>query len=81
MLELMYGTGIRVSELIEVKKENWKEDFIEVIGKGNKQRIVPIHLKVKRLIKEYWATLDGVQTSYIFLTTHKKPMTRQNFFG
>ena len=80
MLELMYGTGIRVSELIELKKENWKEDFIEVIGKGNKQRIVPIHLKVKRLIKEYWNTLDGVQTSYIFLTTHKKPMTRQNFW-
>ena len=80
MLELMYGTGIRVSELIELKKENWKEDFIEVIGKGNKQRIVPIHLKVKILIKEYWNTLEGVQTSYIFLTTHKKPMTRQNFW-
>lgn len=80
MLELMYGTGIRVSELIKLKKENWKEDFIEVIGKGNKQRIVPIHLKVKRLIKEYWHTLEGVQTSYIFLTTHKKPMTRQNFW-
>ena len=80
MLELMYGTGIRVSELIELKKENWKEDFIEVIGKGNKQRIVPIHLKVKRLIQEYWNTLEGVQTPFIFLTTHKKPMTRQNFW-
>jgi len=80
MLELMYGTGIRVSELIELKKENWKEDFIEVIGKGDKQRIVPIHLKVKRLIKDYWETLEGVQTPYIFLTTHKKPMTRQNFW-
>ena len=80
MLELMYGTGIRVSELIELKKEHWKEDFIEVIGKGNKQRIVPIHLKVKRLIKAYWETLEGVQTPYIFLTTHKKPMTRQNFW-
>ena len=80
MLELMYGTGILVSELIELKKENWKEDFIEVIGKGNKQRIVPIHLKVKKLITEYWDTLTGVQTSYIFLTTHRKPMTRQNFW-
>ena len=80
MLELMYGTGIRVSELIELKKENWKEDFIEVIGKGNKQRIIPIHQKVKRMVRAYWDTLDGVHTSYVFLSTHKKPMTRQNFW-
>ena len=80
MLELMYGTGLRVSELIELKKENWKEDFIEVIGKGNKQRIVPMHQKIKRLVNAYWATLDGIKTPYVFLTSHKKPMTRQNFW-
>ncbi len=80
MLELMYGTGIRVSELIELKKEHWKEDFIEVVGKGDKERIIPVHQGIKRLIREYWETLTGVHSPYVFLSTHKKPMTRQNFW-
>ena len=80
MLELMYGTGLRVSELISLKKEHWKEDFIEVVGKGNKQRIVPLTMKLKQMVHQYWETLEGVSSDYVFLSTHKKPMTRQNFW-
>ena len=80
MLEVMYATGLRVSELVELQKENWKEDFLEVIGKGNKQRLVPLNLVSKQLVKEYRSQLGEASSSYLFLSTHKKPMSRQNFW-
>ena len=54
MLEVLYGCGLRVSELIELKVSEiyWKEGFIRIIGKGNKERLVPLgniaskHLKI-----------------------------------
>ena len=54
MLEVLYGCGLRVSELIELKISEiyWKEGFIRIIGKGNKERLVPLgkiaskHLKI-----------------------------------
>lgn len=79
MLELLYATGLRVTELVKLKKENWKEDFIEVIGKGNKQRIIPLNLTAKRLIRQYWEQLNTT-SDYMFLSSHLKPMTRQNFW-
>lgn len=54
MLEVLYGCGLRVSELINLKISEiyWKEGFIRIIGKGNKERLVPLgkiaskHLKI-----------------------------------
>ena len=54
MLEVLYGCGLRVSELIDLKISEiyWKEGFIRIIGKGNKERLVPLgkiaskHLKI-----------------------------------
>jgi integrase/recombinase XerD len=80
MLELMYATGMRVSELIDLKKENWKEDFVEVIGKRGKQRIIPHNLKSKRLVLQYTQLLGDNNCIYVFQSTHKKPMSRQNFW-
>ena len=44
MLEVLYGCGLRVSELIDLKISEiyWKEGFIRIIGKGNKERLVPL---------------------------------------
>jgi integrase/recombinase XerD len=80
MLELMYATGMRVSELIELKRENWKEDFVEVIGKRGKQRIIPHNLKSKQLVEQYTVMLGDTGCQYVFQSTHKKAMSRQNFW-
>jgi len=55
ILELLYGTGIRLSELIGIKEQDYnKHDHtLKVLGKGNKERIVPIHKTLSKLIEEY----------------------------
>lgn len=55
ILELFYATGIRLSELIDLKTENVNlfQLTITVIGKGNKQRTIPLHKNVIELIKKY----------------------------
>ncbi|MEX0968285.1 MAG: tyrosine-type recombinase/integrase [Bacteroidia bacterium] len=52
MLELLYGTGIRLGELVKLKIEdvNLVDGFIKVHGKGNKERLIPLH---KKLIEEF----------------------------
>ena len=54
MMELLYGTGIRVSELIDMKTldVNSEMGFISVMGKGQKERIIPITDYVARLLRE-----------------------------
>ena len=53
MLETLYGCGLRVSELINLKISDlfFEEGFIRVLGKGNKQRFVPIHSQNQKLIE------------------------------
>ena len=55
VLELLYGTGIRLSELIELTNENVSliRKEIKILGKGNKERIVPLHHSLCVLIQEY----------------------------
>ena len=55
MLETMYSCGLRVSELISLKISDlfFEEGFIRVIGKGNKQRFIPIHSTTQKLINAY----------------------------
>jgi integrase/recombinase XerC len=79
ILELLYGTGIRLSELIGIKNNDvdFLEHTIKVIGKGNKERIIPIHKHLEETIKEYnilklttFITIDN--DSLIVLDTGKK---------
>jgi len=87
MLEVMYATGLRVSELINLELTNidLDEGFVRCFGKGNKERIVPlgeIALKyLKIYIDEY---RDSMKKRYlcdkIFLNNHGKGITRQGFF-
>jgi len=87
MLELMYSSGLRVSELVDLKLSNIDLDnsYVRCLGKGKKERIVPIgeialeYLKI--YINEYRdSMLKGYYTENIFLNNHGKNMTRQGFF-
>jgi integrase/recombinase XerD len=87
MLELMYATGLRVSELVslELSNINLNQGIVRVIGKGQKERLVPIGGEAEESLKAYLSggrpeLLKGVQTDYVFVTTRKSGMTRQAFW-
>ena len=88
MLELLYATGIRVTELIQLRMSNLDMGLglVRVTGKGNKQRIVPVHAAALRAISEYIASgrpllLKGRVSPCIFVTARGGAMTRQAFWA
>lgn len=75
VIELLYGTGIRLSELINLRKTdvNLFENHIKVLGKRNKERIIPISAFIVKLIKEYAQKValqmgKANETKYLILT-------------
>ena len=87
ILEVMYSSGLRISELInlEFKNIDLNDSIIRVMGKGSKERIVPISdLAIKYLkiyVKDYRASLVKNETNnYVYLNNHGKKMTRQGVF-
>ncbi len=87
MFELLYSSGLRVSELISLKLEdiNLEAGFIRVLGKGSKERIVPINARaiegLKRYISQYRQKISKKKiSSYLFITNRGEPMTRQRFW-
>ena len=88
ILEVMYGCGLRVSELCELKREDIVADgeLLRILGKGSKERIVPIGSAAGRALTAY---LEGSRESFakgdlaethIFLTRLGRPFTRQGIF-
>jgi integrase/recombinase XerD len=87
MLELLYAAGLRVSELIHVKLQdiNLEVGFVRTLGKGSKERVVPIGAHARRKISDYLATsrpalLKYHVSHYLFVAHAGKPMTRQAFW-
>ena len=87
MLELMYSSGLRVSELVDLKLKDIDLDngYVKCFGKGSKERIVPVgELAIdylKKYIYEYRDSMKkGYYTENIFLNNHGKKITRQGFF-
>ena len=80
MLELLYATGLRVSELINVKQENWHDGWLVVRGKGGKERLVPYGDQAGDLVAKYLRSRLHQDSPYLFLSSRGKPMTRQNFW-
>ncbi|MBI4690473.1 MAG: site-specific tyrosine recombinase XerD, partial [Nitrospirae bacterium] len=87
MLELLYSSGLRVSELVSLKigNINFEAGFLRVIGKGSKERIVPINSrageKIKKYIKELRpAILKNRRSDDLFVTNRGRSMTRQRFW-
>lgn len=88
MLELLYATGIRVTELIQLRVSNVDMNLgvIRVTGKGNKQRIVPVHATALDALAKYVsagrpAMLKAGTSPYLFITARGGPMTRQAFWA
>lgn len=86
MLELLYATGMRVSELLDLKLYNYyeEEDCIKVMGKGSKERFIPlsdIAIKYLKLyLNEYRKfILNTKQSDYIFVNYNGNRMSRQGF--
>jgi len=86
MLETMYATGLRVSELIALKLGDVSlvNHVITLIGKGNKQRSVPLSDFAQDYLEKYLrgprARNPGHASPYIFLNQRGKPLSRQYFF-
>ena len=86
MLELLYATGLRVSELIRVRIDEVVMDagFLRTFGKGSKERIVPFGDVAKQAIVDYMekgrADLDRHGDPHLFLSRRGRPMTRQSFW-
>lgn len=89
MLETLYATGIRVSELISIDIRNVNLDvgFVKVLGKGAKERIIPIGKIAIRYLKEYirepriiLIKSKSCPTNILFITMRGKIFTRQGFW-
>jgi integrase/recombinase XerD len=87
MLETLYATGLRVSELVNLKLVELALDMgvLRVLGKGSKERLVPfgeeaMHWVGRHLAQARPALLRGRVSDYVFVTARGGPMTRQQFW-
>jgi integrase/recombinase XerD len=87
MVELIYSSGLRVSELVGLKVMdfNLEAGYVRIMGKGSKERVVPVHERAIESIRRYLAELrprlmKGRVSEYLFVTARGKPMTRQRFW-
>ena len=88
MLETMYSCGLRVSELIDLKISDlfFEEGFIKIVGKGNKERFVPIHYSAQKYIvlymneiRDHLSIKKGFEDT-LFLNRRGKSLSRQMIF-
>jgi len=87
MLELLYATGLRVSELISLRQSqvNFNQGVLRIVGKGDRERLIPLGDESLRWLKEF---MDGPrmeillerQTEFLFPTRRGNSMTRQAFW-
>ena len=80
IFEFLYATGLRISELTGLKREdiNFNERLVRVLGKGKKERIVPFHDQAKKILLAYLAearNLFKTEADYIFLNARGKRIT------
>lgn len=87
MLELLYATGLRVSELVLLKFEqlSFRQGVVRLFGKGNKERLVPVGEEAMMWLEQYvnnarLSLLSGRQCDYLFVTNRADCMTRQAFW-
>jgi len=87
MLELLYATGLRVSELVGLKQTglDLASGVVRVLGKGSKERLMPLGEEAVEWLQRYLrsgrpAILDGRASEHVFVTTRGQGMTRHAFW-
>jgi integrase/recombinase XerD len=87
MIEVLYATGLRVSELVGIREADLHldEQYLTCIGKGNKERLVPIGEQASRWVREYQATarrelLKGRKSPRLFLNARGGSLSRIGFW-
>ncbi|HEY5641600.1 MAG TPA: site-specific tyrosine recombinase XerD [Woeseiaceae bacterium] len=87
MLELLYATGLRVTELINLRQSqiNFNQGVLRIIGKGDRERLIPLGDESQRWLKDFMngprmEILLERQTDYLFPTRRGNRMTRQAFW-
>ena len=82
IIRMMYATGLRISELVNLKVSDvlFDSGFVRVKGKGNKERFVPIDRRTLEAIKEYVKERGYDYKGYLFLSNWKRPFTRQGMW-
>ncbi|OLC54188.1 MAG: site-specific tyrosine recombinase XerD [Acidobacteria bacterium 13_1_40CM_4_69_4] len=87
MVELLYATGLRVSELVSlrIRDLNLEAGYLRCVGKGNKERVVPLGRQAAQRIRAYLGgarpgILRGASHPALFLNNRGGPMSRQGFW-
>lgn len=88
MFELIYATGLRVSELVGLRADqvNLRQGVLRVTGKGDKERLVPLGEEAQHWLERYYAQarpgfVAGAVVDAVFVTARKSGMTRQMFWS
>jgi integrase/recombinase XerD len=86
MLETLYATGLRVSELVGLRLPQLRLDpgYLRVVGKGDKERVVPLGSQARAWLERYLGEADplraGGMDDHLFVTVRGRGMSRQNFW-
>jgi len=87
ILTLLYSTGMRVSELVNLELSNifLKEEYVKIMGKGKKERMVPLGLKAKNSLISYLNKNQDIgkinNKGYMYLSYRSKQLTRMSIFN
>ena len=87
LLELLYATGTRASEVVDLKIENVDTEagYIRVMGKGSKERIIPMGKHARDWLKKYLENIrpnliKGANSNYVFLNKKRQKLSRQSIW-
>ncbi len=78
---LMYGCGLRISEVLNIRVNDIKDDKIRILGKGDKERVVYVHPKILRWIEKYKRQTHFKLKDRLFVNQLQKPLGRFSFFN
>jgi len=87
LIELLYSSGLRISEALQLKLKDidYKEKTIKVLGKGNKERIIPVGNKALDAIKNYTSKrgeiAKKIQTTSLFISNRGRKMSSRDAYG
>lgn len=82
IIDMLYSTGLRVSELINLRLGDlfFNDGFIRVLGKGDKERLVPINDQTISVINQYRYSVESLNTDFLFINNRKGKLTREMIF-